>query len=133
LTLGRAHHHIRDLKKQIDAFTYEKPWSNVMEDDQETQQQSLKIRFTRRLPSELPCIVFDAASNLRAVLDQCGYASAVASGKSAPKKAYFPFGDDLSGLNNNIEGRGVCICHLKSRRSFGRSTHSKEGMIYSGP
>jgi hypothetical protein len=107
LTLARAHHHIRDLEKQINAFVCEKPWANIMENDPATGHQSHKIRFTRWLPDMLPCIVFDAATNLRAVLDQSGFAAAIASGKSNPKRTNFPFGDDSAGLDNNVFGRKV--------------------------
>ena len=53
-------------------------------------------------------ILFDAVNNLRSVLDQTACASAVANGKVSPKSTNFPFGDDLAGLNNNIDGRKVC-------------------------
>ncbi|MFY9658662.1 MAG: hypothetical protein WAK01_19105 [Methylocystis sp.] len=53
-------------------------------------------------------IAFDAVNNMRAVLDQIGYAAAVASGKTAPKRTNFPFGEDLSSFENNLHGRKVC-------------------------
>jgi hypothetical protein len=102
LTLDRAHHHIGDLKKQIDNFVHDKPWAYVIENDPVTRHQRHKIRFARWLPPIFPCIVFDAVNNLRAVLDQSGYASAIASGKSNPKRTNFPFCDDPSGLDDNI-------------------------------
>jgi hypothetical protein len=42
--------------------------------------------------------VFDAAANLRAVLDQTGYATAVLGGKNRPKNSLFPIADDEPGL-----------------------------------
>jgi len=57
----------------------------------------------------LPCILFDIASNLRAALDQAGYAATVASGNIKLEKTNFPFADSLANLNNNIDGpRNVC-------------------------
>jgi hypothetical protein len=47
-------------------------------------------------------ILFDAANNLRAVLDQAGYATAIASGKVDPKRAYFPFAGSAAELPNVI-------------------------------
>jgi hypothetical protein len=64
-----------------------------------------KIKFTEDLPSDLPCILFDIASNLRAALDQAGYATAVAAGKPNPKGTNFPFGDDAAEVKGNIERR----------------------------
>lgn len=106
-TLKRADHHISDLEIQIDAFTNEQTWSYFVEKDADGFHNLHKIRFTRKLPDDLPSILFDAANNLRATLDQMGYAAAVASGKVAPKQTQFPFGDDLDGLNNVIR-RGRC-------------------------
>ncbi len=51
-----------------------------------------KIRFDRRLPADLPNILFDASNNLRPVLDQAGYAAAVASGNTRLRAIKFPFG-----------------------------------------
>jgi hypothetical protein len=108
ITLNRAQHHIRDLETRINAFVREKPWTYLIDNESTPGQELHKIKFTQRLPEVLPCIVFDAVSNLRATLDQCGYASAVASGKANPKQTAFPFGDDLTGLDNNIIRRKVC-------------------------
>src|SRR4051812_38190248 len=104
LTLCRAHHHIRDFESQINAFVYEKPWAVFVDN----QRHELRLQFSKDLPPNLPCIVFDVANNLRATLDQCGYAASLASGRTNPKRAYFPFGDDLPGLDNNIVCRKIC-------------------------
>jgi hypothetical protein len=112
LTILRAQHHIDDLNAKINEFVSNKPWSHRIEGDPQNPGHDVhKIVFERRLPADLPNIVFDAASNLRAALDQAGYASAVAGGRKNPKRTHFPFGDDLAGLDNNIDGRGVCA-HL---------------------
>jgi hypothetical protein len=104
-TLSRAQGHIRDLEAKINAFVSEKPWSCVIEDEPGLGGQAIKIKFNRGLPEILPCIVFDAVNNLRSVLDQCGYAAALAGKVTDPKSAYFPFGDDIPGLDNVIKGR----------------------------
>lgn len=108
LAILRAQHHIDDLNSKINEFVSNKPWSYAIEQDLNARQDLHKIKFARRLPADLPCILFDAANNLRATLDQAGYASAIAGGETNPKRTNFPFGDDLAGLNNNIEGRKVC-------------------------
>ena len=108
LTILRAQHHIDDLNAKINQFVSIQPWSHRIENDSANPGHELhKIVFERRLPPDLPNIVFDVANNLRAVLDQLGYASAVASGKVDPKSTQFPFGDDAAGLDHVI-GRGRC-------------------------
>src|SRR6266404_8490034 len=94
LTLLRAQRHIHDFNAEVTHFISNKPWSYVTEKNVDGTLDLHKIKFARRLPSDLPCILFDAANNLRAVLDQAGYGSAIAAGKIEPKNAYFPFGDD---------------------------------------
>lgn len=108
LTILRAQHHINDLTGKINEFVTNQPWSHRAESNAADPTQEVhKIVFERRLPADLPNIVFDAANNLRAVLDQSGYASAVASGKIDPKNTQFPFGDDPAGLDQVIR-RGRC-------------------------
>jgi hypothetical protein len=109
LTISRAQHHIDDFNAKIIEFVSSQPWSYIIDQDLKGGQDLHKIKFARRLPAELPCIVFDDANNLRSVLDQAGYASAIAGGNPNPKRSSFPFGEDLAGLNNNVDGkRGVC-------------------------
>jgi hypothetical protein len=112
LTFARAQHHIDDFRGIIDAFggtSEDRPWTYFVDKESEPGKDIHKIKFTRQLPDILPCILFDAANNLRAVLDQVGYASAIAWGKRPdPKSTNFPFGPDLAALNLNIERRGVC-------------------------
>jgi hypothetical protein len=89
LTFIRAQHHIRDLNTVIGDFVNNKPWTYFVDEEPQSGQHVYKIRLTEPVPNMLPCILFDAVNNLRAVLDQSGYASALASGKVAPKKNQF--------------------------------------------
>jgi hypothetical protein len=108
LTFARAQYHIADFNKVVTSFVEGRPWTPFIDKDSEPGKHIYKVKFTRDLPEELPCILFDAVNNLRSSLDQAGYAAAIASGKTNPKSTNFPFADDLAGLNNNIDGRGVC-------------------------
>ena len=108
LTFERAQHHIKDFDTAFNAFLADDPWTLLIDRQTEPGRSIFKVYFTRTLPETFPCIVFDAANNLRAVLDQAGYAAALASGKSAPKRTKFPFGNDLAGLNNDIDGYKNC-------------------------
>src|ERR1700730_12081805 len=52
----------------------------------------------------LPCVLFDAVNNLRAVLDQTGYSSAIASKRPSFKAVKFPFGPCEQDFLNNLAG-----------------------------
>jgi hypothetical protein len=109
LTLVHAQQHIQNFNVLVDDFVNGKPWSHAVDEHPQSGQHIHKIKFTRQLPQMLPCALFDIANNLRAALDQAGYAAAVAwRRKSDPKRTNFPFGDDPAGLKNNVEGRKVC-------------------------
>jgi hypothetical protein len=109
LTFIRAQHYISDFKLIVNEFVNGNPYAHIVDQDPHTGEHIHKIKFTQKLPDTLPCVLFDIANNLRASLDQVGYAAAVASGKSNPKRTNFPFGDDAAGVDNNIDGRKVCI------------------------
>jgi hypothetical protein len=98
LTLRRAKFHIDNFNSVIRDFIDRQPWAYVVDRDSKLGEEIHKVVFTSELPEFLPCILFDAASNLRAVLDQAGYAAAVASGKLKPKKCKFPFGDSCAAI-----------------------------------
>jgi hypothetical protein len=106
-TLANAKYHIGNLRAQIESFMQDKPWSQIIEDDFELGKQIHKVRFGKVLAENLPNIVFDAANNLRSVLDQAGYAAAAASGVNKPKNSFFPVADDEAGLRHVI-GRKRC-------------------------
>ena len=80
-TLERARHHIRDLNQVVRDFIDPCPWTYTTDRDSQPGKEVHKIVFTRKLPYGAACMLFDAANNLRAVLDQTGYASAIAKGE----------------------------------------------------
>jgi hypothetical protein len=108
LTLVRANYHIQNFKALVHSFADGQPWTYIVDRQSQPGKIIHKIKFTQPLPEMLPCILFDAVNNLRAVLDQSGYAAATAAGRANPKKTNFPFGDDPAQLENNIVGRKVC-------------------------
>jgi hypothetical protein len=103
--LARAKEHIVDLEKKANAFFSSHQYTKVTEPDPTGQYKLYKIRFNRPLPGNLADIAADAAQNLRDVLDHSGYAAAVASGRSKPLNAYFPFAGSADDLDNAIRGR----------------------------
>ena len=112
-TLERARHHIRDLNQVVRDFIDPSPWTYVVDKKFKPGKEVHKIVFTRKLPYGAACMLFDAANNLRTVLDQVGHASSIAAGivpptKTDPKITYktnFPFGDTLAQIENHRDGR----------------------------
>jgi hypothetical protein len=104
LTLARARHHILNFGKIVNEFVDSKPWTEFVDKDTDVSRDLYKLKFTQALPEMLPCVLFDAANNLRAVLDQAGYASAVAAKSPSLKATKFPFGPTESDFKNNLAG-----------------------------
>lgn len=96
LTLARAEHHIGELSRSINEFRHANPGTYVVEPDLESQHDIHKIRFGHKPSEDWPCILFDAANNLRAALDQAGYASAIAAQSVSLKHIKFPFAKDCA-------------------------------------
>ena len=103
LTLARAKHHIDEFEALVNKFIASKPWTSLVDKDTNPGRDLHKIRFTP-FPEMLPCILFDAANNLRAVLDQVGYASAVAARSPLLKATKFPFGPSEEKWRNDVAG-----------------------------
>jgi hypothetical protein len=97
-TLKRAKHHIRDLKEVVEKFTYEQPWTYLIDAESQAPKLVHKIKFHKLPPADMACVLFDAVNNLRAALDQVGYSAATASGKVKPRGTNFPFGKDAKGV-----------------------------------
>jgi hypothetical protein len=105
LMMCRARHHIGDLANQINAFMDGKPWTHLVENNVDGTKNLHKIKFTKRLPEDTSCMVFDAANNIRSVLDQMAFAIAVKhTGIIKPKSAKFPFGPTEFDMLNNSKG-----------------------------
>lgn len=103
--IERAKTHIHDLDMGIKSFFDGKPCSHAVETDADGINQLHKIKFTAPIPDRLMEIAADSLENLRAALDQAGYAVAVAAGASNPRSAYFPIGEDATNLESIIKRR----------------------------
>ena len=104
LTFARAQHHIKDFNRVVGDFVHRDTWAHVVDKDSQPGKEIHKIEFLRPTPDTLPCILFDAVNNLRAVLDQAGYAAAVAAGSPSLKAVKFPFGPTETDFRNNLAG-----------------------------
>lgn len=102
--LARGKHHVQDLETRIRAYIDSNPGTQVVERDSDGVTDLYKIRFTPPA-DDLGGVVFDAANNLRSVLDQLGFAIAVAhTGEASPTSCKFPFGPTHNDLLNNAKG-----------------------------
>jgi hypothetical protein len=104
LTFNRAQYHIRDFDAMVRDFIDSRPWAKIIDKNSYPGEELHKIRLSREFPEMLPCVLFDAINNLRAVLDQAAYASAVASNSASLKAVKFPFGPSKSDFLNNLAG-----------------------------
>jgi len=108
--LARAKEQIRHLNARAKAFFSGKknPCTQVTETDADGITQLYKFKFTKPVPERLTDLAFEAAESLRSVLDQTGYATAIASGKTDPKATYFPIADSAVQLETDVIKRGRC-------------------------
>jgi hypothetical protein len=103
LTFKRAKHHIRDFERIVTEFKDGQPWTYAIDKESNPVEHIHKIKFQREVPVELSCILFDATNNLRAVLDQCGYAASTAAGRPT-KHIAFPFSNCQANFANRVTG-----------------------------
>lgn len=103
--IERAKTHIHDLDGKISYFINRKPCSHAVEPDADGVNQLHKIKFAAPIPDSFGEIAADSLENLRAALDQAGYAVAVAAGTVNPRFAYFPIAENAVELHKAIKGR----------------------------
>jgi hypothetical protein len=101
LTLARAKQHIAELERQIEPLISEAARTYVIERDADGMNIH-KILFTQWITDEASCTLFDIVGNLRATLDQVGYAAALSSGKKNARWTSFPFAERESDLESSI-------------------------------
>ena len=105
LKIERAEHHIIDLQARLSTFFATDPNLVVktIEPDGQSGFNLLKVTLTRPLPREIPSIIGDAISNLRASLDHLIYDLALKAGGRPPERTHFPF----AGSKQEFEGAGT--------------------------
>ncbi len=107
--LARGYEHISQMERQIRQFFADKPYDLVRDiDPTDRSYQRLKFKFSKRLPDSCTFLAAEALEALRFSLDQAGYAAAVLSGKTNPKRTQFPIADSPVELDNLIVGRKAC-------------------------
>ena len=104
-TLDRARLHIADFQAKMIEFSEGQYWTYVIERDPRGISNKHFVKFDRRFFENLCGVAFDVANNLRSTLDQTAYSTAIAAGKTKPKRAYFPMASSAQDLNNAIRKR----------------------------
>jgi hypothetical protein len=131
LTFGRAQHHIKEFQSAIDGLVKREAWAFATDTEAHPGKHTDKIKFVGEIPETLTCLLFDIANNLRAVLDQAGYASAVAGKSTSLKAVKFPFGPTEDDWRRNLKG-GCKDLPTEIRAIFEGFKGYQEGMIPSG-
>ena len=103
--VARSGEHFANLEREIQAFIEVDPYRQVVEVDPGNPNQLLhKVKLIKGFDdTPIAELVGDVVSNLRASLDHAIYAVA-ATQCASPRKAYFPFSKDVTGLENSLSG-----------------------------
>lgn len=91
---------IDNLERDIKTFFQSAPHQRVIEHNAKTGADTHKIKLVREIPGQFRSTARHIASDIRSALDHVGYAAAIATGKSNPKKTYFPFAKAESEASN---------------------------------
>ena len=101
--LARAKKHTLDLDRECGIYLDSNPFTRISETYLEAKKHVQKVKLIKPLPVMLNGIAADAIGNLRAALDQCGYAVSIAAGGKG-KNTYFPFGDTADEVKSRKTG-----------------------------
>lgn len=69
LKIERAKRHLRELAAEVQAFNAGSPYELFTEDNQDTGQRHVKVRFKTCIPAEWSAIIGDIIHNARSALD----------------------------------------------------------------
>jgi hypothetical protein len=91
-----------DLRERIEGWMSLNPYAKVIEPDTKPGWEVHKIKLVTPLPPEIINLVGDVLGNLREVLDNAGYAIAVAANSPKTDCTAFPFASDVSHMSSSI-------------------------------
>jgi hypothetical protein len=91
-----------DLHRRISEWMNHDPYAKVVEPDSQPGWEVHKIKMVKPFPPEIANIVGDLVGNLREVLDNAGYAIALAVNPAKTKNTAFPFASDLTQMASSI-------------------------------
>ena len=99
---------IRELEREIARFEATTPYEEIEIDDPQPGWRVRKVKFKGEVPRVFSHIAFDVVNQLRAALDQAGFAVAIANGTKG-REAHFPFGDKAVEVASRKAGKSKDI------------------------
>lgn len=108
-TLRHAQRRLDEFKREVLIFRDKSPFKIIPEFNPETGKDDHKIRSVEAVPDLLAGCAFDVIVNLRAALDQAGYATAIAAAPNKGRDAHFPFGLTPAEVQSRKNGRSKDI------------------------
>jgi hypothetical protein len=109
LSVEHAKRHIATVEQLSNAWIKSGPYTSFRKQDPLYATHELEyLRLAKPVPAEVSLYASDAVQNLRAALDQIGYAVAIAAGRSGGN-AHFPFGDSIFEVEKRRTGRSKQI------------------------
>jgi hypothetical protein len=91
-----------DLHHRIEGWMSQSPYAKIIEADSKPGWEVHKIKLVQPFPETFGNIVGDLVGNLREVLDNAGYAIAVAANSPKTKNTAFPFASNVSQMASSI-------------------------------
>lgn len=91
---------LEELDKSVTSFFQASPYKTVIEYNAKNGSNTHKIKLTQELPGRVRSQVRHIASDIRGALDHVGYAAALCSGNSKPRKTMFPFAKSIDEERN---------------------------------
>src|SRR5262245_30578162 len=96
--LERANKHIADLNAAIGVYRQPEPFRTETKRDPNTGKTVHYLAELRPIPTDIPLIAADAASNLRIALDHLAFQLWIAGGRvgNDENRVYFPIFEDAT-------------------------------------
>jgi hypothetical protein len=95
-------HLFPDLHQRIEGWMSLDPYAKIIEPDTKPGWEVHKLKLVKPLPPEIINLVGDMLGNLREVLDNAGYAIAIAANSPNTGCTAFPFASDVEHMVSSI-------------------------------
>ena len=104
LKIKRAEHHIREIEAEFAAYVATKPHRFSVQNNAETGQTVIRVRFISDPPKVLSLIIGDAIHNLRTALDHLTWEVVGIDGGTQDRYLTFRTGDDRVNFESSCKG-----------------------------
>jgi hypothetical protein len=100
--IARAREHFDTLSAEVGRFIDSRPYQAVGEDEAETGDWVVRVRFEGQLPFRCSAIVGDIVHNLRSALDHLIWELVLANGATPTDKTGFPIFKNVDAFNAGV-------------------------------